>query len=303
MSTPTPSPTQPPNNNAARAVAAGVPAPSRLNPIAVFKNELADRVDRLTTYLPDGVTLKRFTDTAIAAVATNPSLLNCDRTSLHVAVLKAAKSGLMPDGRESCIVPRKGKAEWQPMVYGLRKRFMELGGIIVDAAVVHANDSFHHELGDEPLIHHAPLDPRKRGEDGKFLSRGEMVAAYAIFRKDGKIIHRETMYAADIERVKSMVQAKDSLMWSKFPSEGWRKSVIHRGAKSLPLVPELAEIFARENEDIDWAAEEAAATPPAPAANPFIDPPLDEIPLTDDDVTFVHEGPQETNNKETDHAA
>jgi hypothetical protein len=262
-------------SNGQQAIAAA----RRPSELVVFRDELTGRIDRFKPWLPEGITITKFIDTVMAAVASNPTLLNCERASLHLAAVKAARAGLLPDGKESCIVPRKGRAEFQAMVYGVRKRFLELGEIIVDAQVVHERDRFHFELGDEPFIHHSPADPRERGEDGKFLSRGDMCAAYAIFRKDGKVLHREVMYAAEIETIKKMVESqykegKASLMWSRFPGEAWRKSVVHRGSKSLPQCPELAELF---DDGVDWTALDAERVDQGPKGNPLADPDIDLI--------------------------
>jgi recombination protein RecT len=318
MSTPAPSPSPAPNNNAARAVAAGTPNPSQAvavaqtsTPLAEFICGLDTRIDRLRVFLPEDVDLRRFVDTAKQAVAGNPFLLKCDQRSLFNAIVRAARDRLQPDGREGALVPHDtsvnvdGKwtktwtVRWNPMVYGLRRRFMEAGQLLLDAQVVYSNDQFDYALGDEPFIAHVPPDVRKR------QPRGELCAAYCIVRRasDGKVVHREVMTGEEIDRIRKMVESKmkegkQSPLWSKHTAEAYKKTVVHRLAKTVPLCAELADIFARENEDIDWGAEiEAAAQEqrPAPTSNPLRDPDLDL--LTDDDVIDVDAGTPESNAK------
>jgi recombination protein RecT len=216
----------------------------------------------------------------LAAVAGDCELLLCSRPSLHGAIDRAANDGLMPDGKEGFLSPNKRVAEWRPAVHGLRKRFME-HGFILDADVVHENDDWDYERGDSPFIRHKPADARKR------LPRGQMCAAYCILRTikdDGtsEITHREVMDWEEIEGIKGMLANKDSALWTRHEREAWKKSAVHRLAKTFPLVPELAQIFERENSYVDWDAEEAylrQGQAGAESQDPLRDPDID---LTED---------------------
>jgi recombination protein RecT len=222
-------------------------------PYDVFKEELAGRRTELTSLLPSTLSAEEFINTAIIAVKKNPDLLRCDRRSLHNAISAAAFDGLKPDGKEGVIIQQWEKvkingreqsiltARWQPMTHGIRKRARELDDILIDTSAVHANDSFDYELGDNPFIHHKPAP--------LFQPRGEIIGCYAIFRKDGVILHREVMSRADVEQVKSISKQPDGLMWTKFEGEAYRKSVVRRGIKSVPSTsPRLKTIVERFDE-------------------------------------------------------
>jgi RecT family len=189
-----------------------------------FRNELIARDEEIGSLLPTTISREAFRNTAIIAVKKNPQLLECERRSLHNAVSAAAFDGLRPDGKEGVILPRrekfkvkddKGKetekwhlvASWQPMTYGIRKRARELDSMVIDAAVVHKNDTFDWDVGDTPYIHHkpTPLD----------TDPGEMVGVYAIFRRGDDILHREVMRKVDVMAVKSISKQKDGLLWTR----------------------------------------------------------------------------------------
>lgn len=247
-----------------------------------FQSELNDRHDDLANLLPANVKVERFKSAAVAAAKHNPDLLFADKRSLFNALTKAAQDGLLPDGREAHIAIYSTKvqgknggqdtwvkmAQYNPMVYGIRKRAMELGGIIVDAQVVHKADTFKRVQGDAPQIIHEPADLD--------ADRGPMVGVYAIFKKDGVILHREVMNAKEVEDVRAQSKAKDSLMWTKFATEGWRKSVIRRGIKTVPVSEDFERIVRRDDEHFDFShdngtpaiagsqTQAALAPPPAP---------------------------------------
>lgn len=220
-----------------------------------FKRELEGRGDEIAAILGRHIPVERFMATAIVAVKNMPQLLNADRRSLHNAVSRAAYDGLLPDGREGIIIPRKshGKllATWQPMTYGIRKRALELGGIIIDSAIVCSNDTLRWVQGDTPVLEHMPCplddDP------------GPMVGAYAIFRRDGVILHREIMRRSEILSVKAISRESDGLMWTTFEGEAWRKTVVRRGAKSVPAIDDKLRQIIERGQDEEFALDAASA--------------------------------------------
>ena len=213
-----------------------------------IKAELAGAIDE-----------DRFCLTAVTAIKQNPDLGDANPQSVYAAVKRAAHDGLLPDGREGVITiynrnmgtkqnPRYEKhAMWQPMIYGITKLFHK-NGMTVDTQVVYKNDLFEQEFGDDPKIRHIPT---KLGED-----RGPMVGAYAIIKAPNGQVFREVMDAEQIEAIREQSKSPNSLGWSKFTSEMWRKSPLRRLAKRVPL-PERVR-SAVESEDLDLADLEHA---------------------------------------------
>lgn len=207
-----------------------------------FAGEIARREDELANILPPHISRERFQQIALIAVKNTPDLLTkADRKSLHKALTFAAEDGLHPDGREGAITMFKNEAVWSPMTYGLRKRAKELCNMVIDAQVVYANDEFVWVQGDEPRLEHRPAP---LGSD-----RGDMIGCYAIFKVDGVVLHREVMDKKEIEKVRSCSRNQNGLMWTKFSTEGWRKTVIRRGIKTVPSVPALERMIGRVDEE------------------------------------------------------
>lgn len=227
-----------------------------------FQTELKARETEIVSMLPSNVSRAGFINSTIAAVKHNPDILKASPRSLFNAITKSAQDGLRPDGREGVINVYKGEAVWQPMVFGLRKRARETDGLIVNAEPVYANDSFLWRQGDEPAIDHTPAPLGQK--------RGDLIGAYAIFRaKDGEILHREVMDKNQIEAVRAQSRAPDSLMWSKFTAEAYKKTVVRRGFKTVPASETLERVVTRDDEQFSFQPHEAPAAlapPPPPAA-------------------------------------
>lgn len=243
----------------------------------VEKNE-----SRWVELLPRSITKEKFRAATHAAVRQNPDLLKCTQRSLFNALTKAAQDGLLPDGREGIITSYNTKhkviengrevdrylptAQWNPMTYGLRKRARELDDIIIDAQVVNKNDLFKRQQGDDPKIIHEPTELD--------TEPGPLVGCYAIFkREDGTILHREVMRAKEVTTTRDQSKAPDSLMWTKFETEGWKKTVIRRGIKTVPVSEGLERAITREDENFDFdqrqeAEHKALAPPHAPPPAP-----------------------------------
>lgn len=239
------------------------PAVSRLGDWENFRDELAKRADEIGSQLPSNVTRDRFINASIAAVKANPDILAATPRSLFSALTKAAQDGLLPDGREGIITVYKTEAVWNPMFYGIRKRARELDGIIIDAQVVVEGDEYDFALGDDPHITHRPLARSEKMD----ASKG--VAVYAIFRHPEQgILHREWMWKPEVFDVMNQSRAKGSLMWTVFWTEGWKKTVGRRAAKSVPVSAQLERLITRDDENFDFPRDTPRLVPPSPPSPP-----------------------------------
>lgn len=194
----------------------------------VFQAGFSRIAPQIKAALPTHIPYERFERTVMVAVQREPKLLRVNQRSLFLACQRAANDGLMPDGREGAIVIFGNEAQWMPMVHGIRKLAYNTGEIAsITAEVAYDCDKFVVIKGDDPKIIHEPcMDP----PDG-----AKMIAAYMIAKlKNGEVI-REVMTRKQIEKVKAISRNKGGLLWTTFEEEGWRKSVIRRGAKQLPL--------------------------------------------------------------------
>lgn len=238
-----------------------------VNPLTVFRSDLAAMADQFSAALPEHVPVERFARVIQTAVQLNPYILQCDRRTLWSAAMKAAQDGLLPDGREGALVPFQGKVVWQAMVAGIRKKARNSGEISTwDVYAVHAKDAFEFELGDEPFIRHKPTldgDP------------GPVIAVYSVAKmKDGSI-SRDVMSVADVERIRDRSEAWRSFKAGKIKSTPWqtdfaemaKKTIAKRHAKVLPMSTDLDDLIRGDDELYNFAEarEQAAASKERPS--------------------------------------
>lgn len=185
----------------------------------------------------NGQSFDRLRSVFMIAVMQEPKILECTPESLRREISKCAADGLVPDSKEAVLLSywdnkeRKLLANYQPMVQGIIKRVKELGGVFnIVCKLVHENDEFIlNEADPDSLVHKS--DPFAKPEQ-----RGAVVGGYAVFRDDQKrVMHLETMSAEDFQKVRDASKAPDSPAWKKWTNEMYRKAVLRRGSKYVPI--------------------------------------------------------------------
>ena len=235
--------------------------------LARFTHTLERQEPQFRVALPKNIDPRRYIRILRTAVNSRPELLLAavgapqEQNSFWVAVMKAAQSGLAPDGREGFInvyntnVAKKGekpvwvrKCEWQPMIYGIYKLLRQNPAVHSPYAhVVREKDAFMYQLGDTPSIEHAPAVD---------APDAPVTFAYAIIKMANGDVEREVMSRAQIEKARSKSKAPDSLMWTDFYDQACCKVVMKRLAKRIPAIDE--EIFGEEEEQNKKADEKQA---------------------------------------------
>lgn len=222
-----------------------------------FKKDLRTLMDADDLKLPSNVSPEGFRNAAIVAVQENPKILECEPASVMKALRKLTAVGLLADGKEAAIVPFKGVATAMPMVFGIISMAYRSGKVKeIRAHLVYQKEldegRFDYQIGDEERLEHRPI---------LFGDRGDAIAAYAVARlTDGSLV-REFMSADDIDKVRrtgasqrvkkgqAWVVSDDPVgIWKDHSGEMWKKTVIRRLAKRLPL---SGEDLSRINFDVD----------------------------------------------------
>jgi recombination protein RecT len=280
-------------------------------------DQLRDREEQFAKALPAHLPVERFLRVVNTAVNMNPKLRSVERLSFWNACNKAALDGLLPDGREGAFVIFRSKdgnswinkAQWMPMRAGIMKKVRNSGEISTwEQHVVHANDEFSIELGDEPHIRHRP----HIGPDP-----GEVIGAYSVATLKSGEKSREFMSRAELEKVRASSKAADDGPWVDWFEEMCRKTVLKRHSKSLPMSTDLDDLMRRDDELYDFkGARDAARVQGRPqslaevASNrlrtlgdgergerkPFAPPPIeakDELPPTEDAQVEQPEQPEQ----------
>ncbi|GBU18071.1 MULTISPECIES: recombinase RecT [Methylobacterium] len=233
------------------------------NPIVVLNDQIGNREEQFKAALPAHIPVERFKRVLLTAVQNNPGLMKLDRQSFFNSAMRAAQDGLLPDGREGAIVEFSGKAQWMPMIGGLRKKVRNSGEIATwEAHVVYENDEFLYELGDEPILRHKPT----MGE------RGKPIAAYSVAVLKSGERSREVMSFAEIERVRAVSRAKGNGPWVQWWGEMARKTVARRHSKVLPMSTDLDDLMRRDDDLYDFkGAQEDGAVAPRPKLHAVLD--------------------------------
>lgn len=219
----------------------------------------AEYQSKFKAMLPSDISPDRFTNIVLLAVQKQPDLLkpSTDKTSLFLACQSAAKDGCVPDGKEGALVMYGNQVQWQIMIGGLRKRLANIG-FDLRAEVVHANDTFDYDLGDDPRITHKPP---QLGKD-----RGDIIGFYAIATGPDGRTYRDVMSKKDVDYVRAT--AKSGNIWQKWYVEMGKKTVGRRLVKSLPIATtddRLREALEHDNQHFDPAG--ATTRQPSAAAH------------------------------------
>lgn len=241
-------------------------APKSQQALAIVKrkDEIAAASAEFAKTLPATIPTEKFVRTMQTAIQLNPDLAIATMHSVMAGCLKAAADGLVIDNREATLtvynVKKKdaaGKETWVkeavyvPMVTGIMKRVRNSGEVSrFNAFVVHENDVFRRTLGLDPTLIHEPNDDNP----------GKAKGAYAVcLYKDGALDY-EYMTAAQIMKIGNDTKNAHQYDPSKGKSyeEWWRKTVIRRLSKRLPMSSDLARVI--EHVDEYYKATEADET-------------------------------------------
>lgn len=185
--------------------------------------------------------------------------------------MKSAQSGLLPDGSESAIVKFGDSAAFMPMIKGILKQIRNSGELkSIMSQVIYKADKFRYWV--DTTGEHLEHEPNWFGE------RGEKVGVYAIgTTKDGGV-YIEVMSKAQVGAVRQVSRSKDGPWEGPFEDEMWRKTVLKRLAKRMPMSTDLEGLMKADDDlfmpppaEIVRAAAEPAATtetpPPKPEGN------------------------------------
>lgn len=235
-------------------------------------------LEQIEALLPDTVPLRRFVQVAKSAILSRPELVEADETTLFSAILRCAQDGLFADGREAVINVYRSKvkvngtetsiqkAEYLPMIAGVRKRFAEHGWQL-RTEVICEHDEFEDRSSEGYVVHRKP----RPGVD-----RGQIEGAFAMaVHRDGR---REAvvMTKAEIDEVRDKA-SKNNRAWVEWYSRMAEKTPAHRLEKKVglaeadrqPPAPILAELATENAAELLYGhARELPAVPPADADEP-----------------------------------
>lgn len=290
-----------------------VVVPGAPKPIEAFKSQLTLALPTLRHMIPSHISVEKFQSMMVTSVAFNHDLLECTTPSLLRATAQAAELGLSlnPSLKEADILPvynkklnegRGGKeAQMRPRFGGLMKLARQSGDIKkIESVIVYERDYFKETRGTQERIEHEPYSPppkrkviaglwetlkREPAEDEieaemKKHSAGFKTHVYCTWLLSDGTTQFEVMKADDVERIRARSPAATSGPWVSDEDEMWRKTVVRRASKYMPMSSEtfrkavaLDDRADSETQD-DWHGTFMDVTDdaPAPAATPSTTP-------------------------------
>lgn len=225
-----------------------------IKPIDRFKQELTLRNEHIKALLPKSMSYEKFQGIVISAVADNMSLLDCDRGSLIKACLTAAELGLSLNramGEADILASYGGKdkpkvAQFRPRYKGLMRLATQHGEVLkIESRIVHEHDVFEVEEGIDSRITH------RHG----LSNRGDMIGAYCVWKLKNGETQFEIMNKEQIEEIRNRSEGWKAFAagkikttpWSTDPAEMWRKTVVRRATKYMPLSTDAQRAVAIDN--------------------------------------------------------
>lgn len=202
------------------------------------------------------------------ALMKDPKIAEASTQSVFIECQKAIADGLVLDGREAALTRFHTKDGVQvayiPMVAGIMKRVRNSG----EVASWSAELVYEEEYNQGRFTYHAAPDPKIVHQPIIIGDRGPVVAAYSAVRlRDGTYTY-EVMNIDQLNAIRNRTKSKrkDGSIagpWQTDTEEMYRKTVIRRHAKRLPVASELLEITRRVDSlyDVDEAEIEAVAQP------------------------------------------
>jgi recombination protein RecT len=254
------------------------------NIVLAVKNSLIAKESQLTGINPS-MDFGAEANFAMQAISANSYLQSCSPESLVSAVKQSFLTGLSlnPMLQHGYLVPRKGKAVFQPGYQGLIYLLVESGLVNdVTAEIVCEFDKFHRSMGTNPKIEHEV----GYGPDG---SRGRITGAYAIAHYPSGAHHIEYMSVSEIMAVamkSDMNKSKQTLTgaWASDFAEMCRKTLVRRLFKYIPKRNANSAMVARLTEAIKVSDAE------------FESKPIDTKDLLDADYEILPNGSSQATN-------
>lgn len=235
-----------------------------------FRDLLYKYKDRIAAVLPRAVSMDKFAQWCMIALARDSKLLGCTAQSVFRSLNMAAQLGLDPTGvgGQAWVVPYKQTAQLLVGYKGLLDLARRTGIVVgVDAEVIHKNDAFRFQQGTHPRIIHRPVidtDP------------GPMIGAYAILRLRGDTYPMQrVMRKAEIDAIRSSSRAGETGPWQTHYEAMARKTVLRQVLKLAPTSTELKVAEAAEERiEVEGENPDLSDLVPMPVLDDEPEPPM-----------------------------
>jgi len=173
-----------------------------------------------------------------------------DKDTIVSALLHCASDGLLPDGKQSTLIPYAGAFTYIPMYQGLIEIAYRGGAVqSVNAHIIYDNDKVDVQMGTEEKITHIPNIKEENGDKiavyavatlntgGKIyclLKRKEVESIKAEMINKLKKKNKSNNPTIRKEEEKQEASRIENSPWTKYEDEMWKKTAIRRIYKMIP---------------------------------------------------------------------
>lgn len=179
--------------------------------------------------LPSDFNKARFVQNTMALINDNEDLKKRTQAELVPGLLKGAFLGLDFFNKECYLIPYGSKLDFFVDYKGMMKLVKKYSVRPVKeiyARIVREGDEFSEEIIDnEPKIHFKP----------KEFNNGKIKGAFAVCIYNDGGAKVETMNIEQLEQAKKMSKAQAGTAWKFFSDEMYKKIVIRRLCKGIPI--------------------------------------------------------------------
>lgn len=201
-----------------------------------FSVSLQTELEKAKDSLPSDFNIPRFVQNSIALLNGNEVLINYAKTyrgqaqkNILAGLLRAAYLGLDALNGEAYLVPFGSNLNFMPSFKGAVKlaiRYSTRPIKEIYARIVREGDEYDEAVvNGEPTINHHP----------KPFSSAKIIGAFAVcLYMDGGMVY-ETMSIDELETTRNQSKAANSPAWRKFPTEMYKKTVLHRLCKHISI--------------------------------------------------------------------
>lgn len=184
--------------------------------------------------LPGGFNKARFVQNTIALVNENPDLRKYEQAKLVPGLMKGAYLGLDFFNKECYLIPYGNELQFHVDYSGMQKLIKKYAVRPVKeiyARIVREGDEFSEEIRDNnDIINFKP----------KPFNDGKIIGAFAICQYEDGGAKAEVMSIQQLETAKRMSKAQTGTAWKFFPEQMYKKTVIRRLCKGIPIELENA---------------------------------------------------------------
>ena len=198
-----------------------------------FSVALTEELNMQRDALPRDFNITRFVNNSIALLNGNETLAKFAKQygteQIKMGLIRGAYLGLDAMNNEMYLVPYGSTINFMPSYIGMQKLCMKYSTRPIKtiyAKVVREGDDFEETIvNGEPSITFKP----------KAFNTGKIVGAFAVcLYADGGMVY-EVMSLQELEQCRKSSKAKNSPAWDRFTQMMYRKTVLRRLAKLIPL--------------------------------------------------------------------